>query len=72
MFDDGFNPVTLPAGRFTDPNLPAGYAPFGIQELDGKLFVTYAQQDQAKHDDVAGPGHGFVDVYSDAASCSVG
>jgi uncharacterized protein (TIGR03118 family) len=65
VFDDSFNPVTLPAGRFTDPNLPGGYAPFGIQELNGELFVTYAQQDQDKHDDVAGPGHGFVDVYSD-------
>jgi uncharacterized protein (TIGR03118 family) len=51
------------AGSFTDPDLPAGYAPFGIQLIDGKLYVSYAKQDEAKHDDVAGPGHGFVDVY---------
>jgi uncharacterized protein (TIGR03118 family) len=51
------------AGTFTDPNLPAGYAPFDIQNLDGELFVTYAQQDPAKHDDVPGAGHGIVDVY---------
>jgi uncharacterized protein (TIGR03118 family) len=42
-------------GTFTDPTLPAGYAPFDIQNLAGKLYVTYALQDAAKHDDVAGP-----------------
>jgi uncharacterized protein (TIGR03118 family) len=51
------------AGTFTDPGLPAGYAPFNIQNLDDELFVTYAQQDAAKHDDVSGAGHGIVDVY---------
>ena len=49
---------------FRDPNLPAGYAPFGIAALNGHLYVTYAKQDSARHDDAAGPGHGFVDVYS--------
>ena len=51
------------AGTFTDPGLPAGYAPFNIQNLGGKLYVTYALQDPSKHDDVAGAGHGFVDVF---------
>jgi uncharacterized protein (TIGR03118 family) len=51
------------AGGFTDPNIPAGFAPFGIQNIDGVLFVTYAKQNAAKHDDVAGPGFGFVDVF---------
>jgi uncharacterized protein (TIGR03118 family) len=50
-------------GNFTDPNLPAGYAPFNIQTIGGKLYVTYAVQDAAKHDDVSGPGHGIVDVF---------
>lgn len=50
-------------GTFTDPNLPAGYAPFNIQNIGGKLYVTYAVQDAAKHDDVAGPGNGIVDVF---------
>jgi uncharacterized protein (TIGR03118 family) len=50
-------------GNFTDPNLPAGYAPFNIQNIGGKLYVTYAVQDAAKHDDVAGPGNGIVDVF---------
>ena len=50
-------------GNFTDPNLPAGYAPFNIQTIGGKLYVTYAVQDAAKHDDVACPGCGIVDVF---------
>jgi len=51
------------SGSFTDPSLPSGYAPFNIQDIGGKLFVTYAKQDADKHDDVAGAGHGFIDVY---------
>lgn len=46
-----------------DVTLPPGYAPFGIQALIGDIFVTYALQDDKKHDDVAGPGHGFVNYY---------
>jgi uncharacterized protein (TIGR03118 family) len=50
-------------GSFKDPNIPPGYAPFGIQNINGDLFVTYAKQDAAKHDDVAGRGNGFVDIF---------
>jgi uncharacterized protein (TIGR03118 family) len=50
-------------GDFSDPRIPAGFAPFGIQNINGDLFVTYAKQNAAKHDDVAGPGNGFVDVF---------
>jgi uncharacterized protein (TIGR03118 family) len=50
-------------GGFVDPKIPAGYAPFGIEKIDGDLFVTYALQNTARHDDVAGPGHGFIDVF---------
>ena len=63
VFDSSFAPVTMKGG-FTDPNLPAGFAPFGIQQLRGFIVVTYAKQDQDAHDDVAGPGNGFVDVYT--------
>jgi uncharacterized protein (TIGR03118 family) len=59
MFDQSFNHVK----SFTDPNLSAGYAPFNVQVLDGKLFVTFALQDSTEHDDVAGSGHGFVDEF---------
>jgi uncharacterized protein (TIGR03118 family) len=61
----GFRPATSTeiSGSFTDPDLPAGFAPFGIQNINGNLFVTYALQNPTKHDDVSGPGNGFVDVY---------
>jgi uncharacterized protein (TIGR03118 family) len=62
VFDHNYQPVTTDGG-FSDPSIPAGYAPFNIQNIDGDLFVTYAKQNAAKHDDVAGPGHGFVDVF---------
>ena len=62
VFDDAFAPATL-SGHFTDPNLPAGFAPFNIQEISGKLYVAYAKQDPDAEDEVAGPGLGYVDVY---------
>jgi uncharacterized protein (TIGR03118 family) len=62
MFDGDFNLVT-PAGAFQDPSIPKGYGPFGIQNIDGTLFVTYAKQDADKEDDVDGRGLGFVDMY---------
>jgi uncharacterized protein (TIGR03118 family) len=57
---------------FTDPSpppVPAGtppgqsWAPFNVQQINGQLYVAYALQDADKHDDVAGPGNGFVDVF---------
>lgn len=63
VFDRSFRPVRLGHKAFTDNDLPRGYAPFGVAVLDGRVFVSYAQQDPARHDDVAGRGHGFVDVY---------
>ena len=62
VFDSTFQPVKL-AGSFSDLSIPAGFAPFGIQNLGGQLYVTYAKQNDAKHDDVKGPGNGFVDVF---------
>ena len=65
VYDADFHQVTaLPSGAFRDNSLPGGYAPFGIQVLDGKVYVTYARQDAARHDDAAGPGRGFVDVFN--------
>ncbi|NUX55407.1 TIGR03118 family protein [Paraburkholderia youngii] len=60
--DGLFTPATTDGG-FVDPNIPAGYAPFGIANIDGDLFVTYAKQNKEKHDDDAGRGRGFVDVF---------
>lgn len=64
VFDTGFKPVTLPGKPFQDPQLPAGYAPFGLQAINGDLYVSYAKQDAARHDDVKGAGFGFIDVYA--------
>ena len=63
VFDGSFHPVTV-AGAFTDPSLPAGFAPFGIQNIGGWIYVTYAMQDAAAKDEVAGPGLGYVDIYA--------
>jgi uncharacterized protein (TIGR03118 family) len=59
VLDSSFNWVT----SFTDAEVPAGFAPFGIRNINGNLYVAYAMQDADKHDDVAGPGNGFVDVF---------
>jgi uncharacterized protein (TIGR03118 family) len=67
-YDSTFTPVEMPGGLFVDPGLPAGYGPFGIAEVKGNLYVTFAQQDATLHDDVAGPGHGFVDVFTNAGA----
>ena len=63
VFDGAFKPVMKP-GAFVDPWIPRGYAPFGIQAINGDLYVTYAKQDSAGDDEIAGPGFGFVDIYS--------
>lgn len=62
VFDGSMNPVSLP-GAFSDSSIPPGFAPFNIQNLGGSLYVAYAMQDAKRHDDVAGPGNGFIDVY---------
>jgi uncharacterized protein (TIGR03118 family) len=64
IFDTSFNPVTLPEGAFADNYMPKGYAPFNVEQLGGKIYVTYALQDAAKHDSMPGHGRGFVDVYN--------
>src|SRR5882724_2642219 len=60
VFDAAFHPVP---GAFSDGALPSGYAPFGIRNLGGTIYVTYALQDADQEDDVAGVGHGFVDAF---------
>ncbi len=63
VFDSTFTPVHMP-GAFMDAKLPNGYAPFNVQEFNGSIYVSYAKQDAAAHDDVKGQGHGFVDVFT--------
>jgi uncharacterized protein (TIGR03118 family) len=59
VYDGSMNLV----GQFSDGNAPAGYAPFNVQLIAGQIFVTFAKQDAAKHDDVAGDGHGLIDMF---------
>lgn len=62
VFDDRFKLVNRP-GAFVDGRVPPNFAPFGIQTIGDRVFVTYAKQDAAKHDDVAGQGLGMIDVF---------
>ncbi|MEP6648001.1 MAG: TIGR03118 family protein [Saprospiraceae bacterium] len=49
---------------FDDPSIPAGFAPFNVQNIDGKLYVTYAKQSADKKDDVSGAGNGYVNIFN--------
>jgi uncharacterized protein (TIGR03118 family) len=62
VYDNLFDVAHL-AGTFTDPNLPSGFAPFGIHIINGQVLVTYALQDQARHDPVHQAGAGYVDLF---------
>jgi uncharacterized protein (TIGR03118 family) len=63
VFDGSFAPVTVP-GAFVDPGIPAGFAPFGIQALNGTIYVTYAKQDAERSDEIAGRHLGYVSAFS--------
>jgi uncharacterized protein (TIGR03118 family) len=65
VYDQNFTQVSLGSRAFADRHIPKGYAPFNIQSIGSQLFVTYAKQNAEKHDDVAGAGHGFVDVFDE-------
>jgi uncharacterized protein (TIGR03118 family) len=62
VFSTNFAPTPL-TGSFTNPNLPAGYAPHGIHVISNKIYVAYAMQDGAKHDAMPGAGLGQVDIF---------
>jgi uncharacterized protein (TIGR03118 family) len=62
VFNGAWHLVTEP-GAFVDPDLEQGYAPFGIQTIGDRIFVSYAKQDEAGEDEIAGQGRGFVDAY---------
>jgi len=78
VYDSNFHRLALPAEAFDlggdgdhdgddrlgEQRIPRGFAPFNIQNIGGSLFVTYAKQDAARHDDVAGAGNGFVEIFT--------
>jgi uncharacterized protein (TIGR03118 family) len=63
VFDTNFSKPAAMQGKFVDPNIPAGFVPFGIAALNGNLYVTFAQQDAAMHDETTGAGLGYVDIF---------
>jgi len=69
VFDATFTKQAWPATAFVDPNLPAGYAPYGIQAIPNgtggatQLYVAYAKQDADAEDDVNGAGLGLIDIF---------
>jgi uncharacterized protein (TIGR03118 family) len=63
VFDTNFSKPAAMQGKFVDPNLPAGFVPFGIAALNGNLYVTFAKQDAAMHDETTGAGLGYVDIF---------
>lgn len=63
VFDAGFAPVRTNGG-FGDPDLPAGYAPFGIQAFGNRLLVSFAKQGAEAEQAVAGAGFGVVDLFT--------
>jgi uncharacterized protein (TIGR03118 family) len=62
VFDGTFKHVNVP-GRFRDPHMPGRFSPFGIQAINGDLYVTFAKQDASGEEEVQGPSLGFVDVF---------
>lgn len=63
VFDANYSQLTLPAGAFVDPNVPAGFAPFNVQNINGNVYVAFAKQDADKVDEVAGRKLGYVDAF---------
>jgi uncharacterized protein (TIGR03118 family) len=64
VFDAGYAPVDLGAGTLADPAMPAGYAPFNVQNLGGRLYVTYASRTAPSVNANIGAGLGYVDVFN--------
>src|SRR3984885_7142504 len=63
VFDTNFSKPAAMQGKFVDPNMPAGFVPFGIAAVNNQLYVTFAMQDQAMHDEVTGAGLGYVAAF---------
>jgi uncharacterized protein (TIGR03118 family) len=52
------------SASFANPAIPAGFAPYNVQNINGTLYVTYAKQDAQKHVSVGGPGNGYVAMFN--------
>lgn len=67
VFNGSFAKTTLP-GAFKDPSLPAGYAPFGMQAVGDRIYVTFALKSATSNADVKAAGNGYVDVFDTAGN----
>jgi uncharacterized protein (TIGR03118 family) len=65
VFDSNFKQLRLPEWVLNDNELPRGFAPFNVQGIGNNIYVTYAQQDAAKHDPMGGAGVGYVAIFND-------
>lgn len=64
VYDNRFNRVNMASGSFSDPSLPSGFSPFGIANILGDVFVSYAMQNASSPaDEEVGPGLGYVSVF---------
>jgi len=64
VFNSKFQQLALPSAAFSDIQIPAGYAPFGVQAISGRLYVTYARQNATATADNPGPAQGIVNEFS--------
>jgi len=64
VYDTNFHHVSMGEDAFQDESIPRGFAPFNVQNIGGNLYVAFAEQDGAKHDEIDGAGLGYVDVFS--------
>lgn len=64
VFNTSFKPHSFGSSAFVDSTIPAGFAPFNVATINGNILVAYAKQDSQKHDDVAGPGNGYLRVFN--------
>jgi uncharacterized protein (TIGR03118 family) len=62
VFNTSFSNVSL-GGNFTDPGLPNGYAPFGIQNINGNIYIAFALKEAGGDEEMPGPGLGIVSVF---------
>jgi uncharacterized protein (TIGR03118 family) len=63
VFDGSFKRVTLPAGAFVDPSLPAGLVPFNVEDVNGDLYVAYAKAGPPAARNSAPKGSGAIAVF---------
>jgi len=66
VFDRNFAPATLNAGAFRDPDVPANYSPFNVENVGGLIYVMFARKEAGSIEEVPGPGRGYVSAFSTA------